>query len=39
MDFENMNLEQVTARLAELDEEVRSATNAEAVNKAADEKK
>ena len=39
MDFENMNLEQITARLAELDEEVRSATNAEAVNKAADEKK
>ena len=39
MDFENMNLEQVTARLAELDEEVRSATNAEAVNKAAEEKK
>lgn len=34
-----MNLEQITARLAELDDEVRAATDAEAVNKAADEKK
>lgn len=39
MNIEEMTLEQITARLAELDEEVRAATDAEAVNKAADEKK
>jgi len=39
MNIEEMTLEQITARLAELDEEVRVATDAEAVNKAADEKK
>ena len=39
MNIDEMNLEQITARLAELDEEVRAATEAEAVNKAADEKK
>lgn len=38
MNIEEMTLEQITARLAELDEEVRAATDAEAVNKAADEK-
>jgi HK97 family phage major capsid protein len=39
MNIDEMNLEQITARLAELDDEVRAATAAEAVNKAADEKK
>ena len=39
MNIDEMNLEQITARLAELDDEVRAATDAEAVNKAADEKK
>lgn len=39
MKIEEMNLEQVTARLAELDEEVRSAKEVEAVNKATEEKK
>lgn len=39
MNIEEMTLEQITARLADLDEEVRSATDAEVVNKAADEKK
>jgi HK97 family phage major capsid protein len=39
MNIEEMTLEQITARLAELDDEVRAATDAEAVNKAADEKK
>ena len=39
MKIEEMNLEQITARLAELDEKVRAATDAEAVNKAAEEKK
>ena len=39
MKLEEMNLEQVTQRLAELDEEVRNANDVEFVNKAADEKK
>ena len=39
MKLEEMNLEQVTQRLAELDEEVKNATDAESVNKAAEEKK
>lgn len=39
MDFSNMTLEQVNARIAELDKEVREATESEAVNKAAEEKK
>ena len=39
MNIDEMNLEQITARLAELDDEVRAATDVEAVNKAADEKK
>lgn len=39
MKIDEMNLEQVTARLAELDEEVRSAKEVEAVNKATEEKK
>lgn len=38
MNIDEMNLEQITARLAELDEEVRAATDAEAVNRAAEEK-
>lgn len=38
MKLEDMNLEQVTARLAELDEEVRAATALDAVQKAAEEK-
>jgi len=38
MNIDEMNLEQITARLAELDEEVRAATEAEVVNKAAEEK-
>lgn len=39
MNIETMNLEQVTARLAELDEEVRSANDIDTVNKATNEKK
>jgi HK97 family phage major capsid protein len=39
MKLEEMNLEQVTQRLAELDEEVRNATDVESVNKATEEKK
>ncbi len=39
MNIDQMNLEQITARLAELDEEVRAATEAEAVTKATEEKK
>ena len=39
MKLEEMNLEQVTQRLAELDIEVREATEVEAVNKATEEKK
>ena len=39
MKIEEMNLEQVSTRLAELDEEVRSAKEVEAVNKATEEKK
>lgn len=38
MNIEEMNLEQVTARLAELDEEVRAAMTAEVVEKATEEK-
>lgn len=38
MEIEKMNLEQIAARLAELDEEVRAATDAEDVTKAAEEK-
>lgn len=39
MNIDEMNLEQITARLAELDEEVRAATEAETVDNAAEEKK
>ena len=39
MKLEEMNLEQVTQRLAELDEEVRNANDVEFVNKATEEKK
>jgi hypothetical protein len=39
MNIEDMNLEQVNTRISELDEEVRAATDAEVVNRAADEKK
>lgn len=39
MDFSKMTLEQVIARIAELDKEVREAQDIEAVNKAAEEKK
>ena len=39
MNIDEMNLEQITARLAELDEEVRAATTPEVVEKAAEEKK
>lgn len=39
MNIEEMNLEQVTARLAELDEEVRAAQDVDTVNKAAEIKK
>lgn len=39
MNFENMNLNQIIERLAALDEEVRSATDIEAVNTATTEKK
>jgi len=39
MDFSNMTLEEVTARLAQLDEEVRAMQDAEAVEKATEEKK
>lgn len=38
MNINEMTLEQITARLAELDEQVRSATDIEAVNQAAAEK-
>ena len=38
-EYRGNDLEQITARLAELDEEARAATDAEVVNKAADEKK
>ena len=38
MKVDEMNLEQITARLAELDEEVRAALTAEVVEKAAGEK-
>ncbi len=38
MNIDEMNLEQITARLAELDDEVRAATDIEAVNKATQEK-
>lgn len=38
MDIKNMNLEEVIARLSELDEEVRVAEDIEIVNKAAEEK-
>lgn len=38
MKIENMNLEQVNARLAELDEEVRSANKVEDIEKATEEK-
>ena len=39
MNLDEMNLEQVTARLAELDKEVRSAEDTEAVEKAVEEKR
>lgn len=39
MNLEEMNLQQVEERLAELDKEVREATDAETVEKAAEEKK
>ena len=39
MNIDEMNLEQITARFSELDEEVRAATTAEVVEKAAEEKK
>lgn len=39
MNIEEMNLEQITTRLAELDEEVRAATDVEKINAAAEEKK
>lgn len=39
MNIDEMNLEQVTARLAELDEEVRSATDVSIVDAATEEKK
>ena len=39
MKLDEMNLEQVTQRLAELDEEVRNANDVEFVNKATEEKK
>lgn len=38
MNIEDMTMEQIAARLAELDEQVRSATDIEAVNKATQEK-
>ena len=38
MNIEDMTMEQIVTRLAELDEQVRSATDIEAVNKAAQEK-
>ena len=39
MDLSNMTLEEVVARLAELDEEVRNSEDVEAVNKATEEKR
>lgn len=39
MDLDQMNLDQVTARLAELDEEVRAMTSADEVNQAAELKR
>ena len=38
MNIEDMTMEQIAARLAELDEQVRAATDIEAVNKATQEK-